>query len=68
GRGSGRRWNLIVSSCSSLHRSDMFIADESLSRRHSVRSAMFGTVYIALLAERRQYQAVDVYKHFTPPE
>jgi len=46
----------------------MFIADESLRRRHSVRSAMFGTVYVSLLADRRQYQAVDVYKHFTPPE
>jgi hypothetical protein len=46
----------------------MFIADESLRSRHSVRSAMLGTVYISLLAERRQYQAVDVYKHFTPPE
>ena len=34
----------------------MFIADESLSRRHFVRSAMFGTVYISLLAERRQYE------------
>ena len=46
----------------------MFIANESLRRRHSVRSAMFGTVYISLLADRRHYQAVDVYKHFTPPE
>jgi hypothetical protein len=45
----------------------MFIADESLWSQHSVRSAMFGTVYISLLAERR-YQGVDVYKHFTPPE
>ena len=46
----------------------MFIANESVSSWHSVRSAMFGTVYISLLAERRQYQALDVYKHFTPPE
>jgi hypothetical protein len=46
----------------------MFIADESLRSRHSVRSAMFGTVYISLLAERRQSRVVDVYKHFTPPE
>jgi hypothetical protein len=38
----------------------MFITDESLSRRHSVRSAMLGTVYISLLAERGEYQAVDV--------
>ena len=33
-------------------------ADESLWRQYSVRSAMFGTVYISLLAERRQYQGV----------
>ena len=46
----------------------MFIADETLRSRHSVRSAMFDTVYISLLAERRQYKTVDVYKHFTPPE
>jgi len=37
----------------------MFIADESLRSRHSVRSAMFGAVYVSLLAERRQYRAVD---------
>ena len=46
----------------------MFIAEESLRGPHSVRSAMFEHVYISLLAERRQYQAADVYKHFTPPE
>jgi len=46
----------------------MFIANESPRRRHSVRSAMFGTVYISLLAERRHYQAFDDYKHFAPPE
>jgi hypothetical protein len=32
----------------------MFIADELLMSLHSVRSAMFGTIYISLLAERRQ--------------
>jgi hypothetical protein len=36
----------------------MFIADESLRSWHSVRSAMFCTVYISLLAERKQYQAI----------
>ena len=37
---------VIVFSCSSLRRSDMFIADESIRNRHS-GSAMFGTVYIS---------------------
>jgi len=46
----------------------MFIASEWLRSLHSIRSAMYGTCYISLLAERRQYQAVDVYRHFTPPE
>ena len=27
---------------------------------------MFEVVYISLLGERGQYQAVDLYKHFTP--
>ena len=52
----------------SLRRSDMFIDDEWVRRRRSVRSAMSGTVYISLLAERRQDPAVDVYKHLTPTE
>jgi hypothetical protein len=46
----------------------MFIADESLRGWHSVRSAMFGPVHMSLQAERKQYQAVDIYKHLTPPE
>ena len=46
----------------------MFIVDESLRSQHSFRSAMFGTVDISLLAERRQDPAIDVYKHLTPPE
>ena len=43
----------------------MFIADESLRNPHSVRSAMFGTVDISVLAERRQFKAVVVYKRIS---
>jgi hypothetical protein len=45
----------------------MFIAAESLRNRHSVRSAMFGAVYISGGAKTISTLS-RVYKHFTPPE